>query len=84
MSAGVWFHMACVYDGTILMLYLDGTPVAKMSSTGTMPTTNNNPVSLLNVSPAFKNPMHGALDNLRVWHSGRTQAQICADAGLDC
>ena len=26
--------------------------------------------------------MDGVLDSLRVWHSGRTQAQICADAGL--
>ena len=47
-----------------------------------MATSNTFPVSLLDTSPNFDEPMDGALDNLRIWHSGRTQAQICADAGL--
>jgi signal peptidase I len=79
---GVWFHIACAWDGSTLTLYIDGLPVATMPSTGTISTTNTDPVSLLNSSPAFVEPMDGAMDNLRIWHSGRTQAQICADAGL--
>ncbi|NND74655.1 MAG: LamG domain-containing protein [Ilumatobacter sp.] len=81
---GVWFHMACAWDGADLTLYIDGAPAATMPSTGTIATVNTDPVSLLNTSPVFDEPMDGAVDNLRVWHSGRTQAQICADAGLSC
>ncbi len=79
---GVWFHMACAWDGADLTLYIDGMPVATMPSTGTPGTTNTDPVSLLNSSPVFDEPIDGAMDNVRIWHSGRTQAQICADAGL--
>lgn len=79
---GVWFHMACAWDGSNLTLYIDGMPAATMPSTGTIATVNTDPVSLLNTSPLFDEPMDGAVDNLRIWHSGRTQAQICADAGL--
>ena len=79
---GVWFHVGCAWDGTTLTLYIDGSPAASMGSTGTIATTNTNPVSLLNTSPLWDEPADGAIDNLRIWHSGRTQAQICADAGI--
>ena len=79
---GVWFHAACEWDGSDLTLYIDGMPEATMPSTGTIATSNTFPVSLLDTSPGFTEPMDGQLDNLRIWHSGRTQAQICADAGL--
>jgi hypothetical protein len=79
---GVWFHAACVWDGATLTLYLDGQPIASMPSVGTMDATNVEPVGLLNTSPVWDEPMDGAMDNLRIWQVGRTQAQICADAGL--
>ena len=81
-STGVWFHAACAWDGATLTLYFDGMPVATMPSVGTIDTTNTDPVSLLDSSPLFDEPLDGAMDNVRIWHSGRTQAQICADAGL--
>lgn len=81
-STGVWFHMACAWDGSDLTLYIDGAPVQTMASVGTIDTTNTDPISILDSSPLFDEPMDGAIDNLRVWHSARTQAQICADAGI--
>ena len=79
---GVWLHVACTWDGATLTMYFDGLPVASMASTGTMPTTDTDPVSLLDTSPLWDEPLDGAMDNVRIWHSARTQAQICADAGL--
>lgn len=79
---GVWFHAACVWNGTMMTVYIDGMPASATSLSGTMPTANTNPVGLLNTSPVFDEPMDGAVDNLRIWSSARTQAQICADAGL--
>lgn len=79
---GVWFHAACVWDGANLTLYIDGLPQLAMASVGTMDTTNVEAISILNTSPVFDEPMDGAIDNLRIWHIGRTQAQICADAGI--
>ena len=79
---GVWFHVACSWDGTTLTMYFDGQPVGSMPSTGAIDVSNTNPVSLADTSPSFAEPLDGAIDNLRIWRSGRTQAQICADAGL--
>lgn len=81
---GVWFHVACTWDGAVVTMYIDGLPVVSQASVGTPGTTNTDPVSLLNTSPVFDEPLDGAMDNLRIWHAGRTQAQICADAGLSC
>ncbi len=79
---GVWFHAACVWNGTMMTVYIDGMPASATSLSGTMPTANTNPVGLLDTSPTFDEPLDGAVDNLRIWSSARTQAQICADAGL--
>ena len=56
--------------------------IASMPSTGTIDTTNTDGISLLDTSPLWDEPLDGVMDNVRIWHSGRTQAQICADAGL--
>ncbi len=81
-ALGTWFHIGCSWDGSTLTMYFDGVQVATMASTGTISTTNTNVVSLLDTSPAFTEPMDGALDNFRIWHVGRSQAQICADSGV--
>ena len=82
MPEGVWFHVACSWDGSTLTMYYDGMPVTSMASVGTIDTVNVESVGVLNTSPVFDEPMDGAVDNMRIWHSGRTQAQICADAGI--
>ena len=79
---GAWFHVACSWDGSTHTMYIDGAPVASIASTGVIDVSNTNPTSLINTSPVFDEPMDGAMDNLRIWNSGRTQAQICADAGI--
>ena len=81
-SVGAWFHVACSWDGATLTMYFDGMPVASMPSVGTISTTNTDGVSLLDTSPLWDEPLDGAMDNVRIWHSGRAQAQICADAVL--
>ena len=81
-SEDVWFHVACTWDGATLTMYFDGMPVTSMPSTGTISTTNTDGASLLDASPLWDEPLDGAMDNVRIWHSERTQAQICADAGL--
>ena len=81
-TTGAWFHVACTWDGTTLTMYLDGVQVASMASSGTIDTSNTNPISLLNSSPLWDEPADAAMDNLRIWHTARTQAQICADAGI--
>jgi hypothetical protein len=79
---GAWFHVACSWDGSTHTMYIDGAPVATGASTGPIDVSNTDPTSVLNTSPAFDEPMDGAMDNLRIWNSGRTQAQICTDAGI--
>jgi len=79
---GAWFHVACSWDGVTHTMYIDGAPVASAPSTDVIDVSNIDPIGLLNTSPVFDEPMDGAVDNLRIWSSGRTQAQICTDAGI--
>ena len=79
---GTWFHLGCTWDGSTLTVYIDDQPGVSTAVSGTMPTVNTNNIALLDTSPGWAEPMDGAMDNLRIWHVARTQAQICTDAGI--
>lgn len=88
LAADVWHHLLGVYDGTDLLLYVNGTLVATTPSAGTMPgTTSANPPSIgegpnaLAVDTGF---FKGAVDEAAVWAKGLTadEAAFLYSSGL--
>ena len=79
---GLWFHLGCTWNGSTLTVYIDDQPGVGTAVSGTRPTANTNNIALLDTSPGWTEPMNGSMDNLRIWHVARTQAQICTDAGI--
>ena len=73
-SLSTWSHVAGVYDGTSIHLYLNGTEVASAPFTGSIPMTNV-PISIGN-SYTQDRPFDGTIDEVRVWNIARSQAQI--------
>lgn len=71
---GSWHHIAGVYDGTTMMLYVDGNSVGSISHSGTLlmgnPTTHRIGVS---VSTEF---IDAKIDEVRLWTVARSQGDI--------
>lgn len=67
-NPGAWRHVACTYDGTTAIAYVDGVP----SPTSTVGTGTINPEptapKIGRSGLAGDRPFAGNIDNLRVWH----------------
>ena len=62
-----WYHMACTYDGSQVMLYVNGSPVAKSTQTANLSDTTN-----LNFGWAS----NSTLDEIRISNIARSQNEI--------
>jgi hypothetical protein len=78
-----WQHVACVYDGNSILLYVNGTEVASANGSGQMATNGTDGSTLAQNSPDG-DEYHGRLDTLRVWNLARSRAELCAGANLAC
>ncbi|HEX3474385.1 MAG TPA: LamG domain-containing protein [Kofleriaceae bacterium] len=82
-----WTHVACVYDGTALTLYVNGTKdVANTFGGGAVVTTGTTGTGIGSETPTTAEVNHyvGLIDNLRIWSVARIRADLCADAAPNC
>jgi hypothetical protein len=80
LTVGVWTHLACVHDGSLLRLYVNG-QASNVASASPPVTTATNGSNIGGDSPSGGDRFIGAIDDLRVWNRARTPAEICAAAG---
>src|SRR5207248_2463970 len=71
---GWWHHLAATWDGATLRLYLDGSQVSTAVGTGSI----NASTQPLNIGrgPATGNYFSGAVDEVAIYGSALTAAQI--------
>ncbi|MDM8564109.1 PA14 domain-containing protein [Candidatus Halobeggiatoa sp. HSG11] len=75
LNTGNWYHVALVYDGVTLSLYLDGE--LENSVNRTLESADGN--LLLGINKNLNgNYWNGAIDEVRVWNTARSQAEIQA------
>jgi hypothetical protein len=70
---GTWHHIASVYDGSLLKLFLDGNLVGTQVQTGNI-TINANNINIGNVLGSSMN-----IDEVRVYNVAKTDLQITQD-----
>ncbi len=70
-----WHHVAAVYDGTALTLYIDGEIKATSTSSGNLNAGNTD---LFIGCQASLNFLHGALDEVMVFNKAISQEQVLA------
>jgi hypothetical protein len=81
-QGGQWMHVACTYDGTTQIVYVDGVAVGSGSSVGTISTGGMSGTSIAGDNPPPNDRLVGQIDQLRVYSEARTSAQICQAAGI--
>ncbi|MEL7408479.1 MAG: LamG-like jellyroll fold domain-containing protein, partial [Cyanobacteria bacterium J06558_2] len=75
---GQWHHVAAVYDGSQMRLYIDGQLDAQRSTTGAIP-TNNYDVLIGENDQRRGRYFEGQIDDVRIWNQGLTEAEIIAN-----
>ena len=74
-----WSHVAAVYDGSSMLLYLNGTLVGSAGNTGSLTTNSGVPVWLGGNPPnGTDRPWDGLLDEVRIYDRALSVAEIQA------
>lgn len=77
-TINTWHHVAFVYDGTNQILYLDGTPVATVPTTGTINNTAAFASGLV-IGARYTQGTQFAtaiFDDVRIWNVARNQSEL--------
>ncbi|MEG4838227.1 DUF4347 domain-containing protein, partial [Microcoleus sp. B9-D4] len=72
---GQWHHVAAVYNGSTMSLYIDGVLEGTLNYAGGIPTNAFDVLIGANAQVTGRN-FNGQIDEVRVWNTARTQAQI--------
>jgi len=78
-AVGTWYHVAGVYDGTALIIYVNGTRIGSQSISGQM-SIDNSDLFIGKGDPEFSagEYFHGVLDEIRLWNVARSPEEIPA------
>jgi len=77
---GVWTHVACVHDGTVLHVFVDGVEVASAED-AVDPTPPPDDVRLGSNAPDGGDELIGDIDGLVIHAEALSEAALCAAAG---
>jgi hypothetical protein len=72
---GQWYHAAATYDGANMRLYLDGVLVGTLAKTGAI-AQSASVNAWIGRNPNGYGPMDGTMDDVRIYSSALTLAQI--------
>jgi hypothetical protein len=81
-SANDWTHVAFTYNGTEMVLYVDGIPVARTQQSGLI-STNNNPVYIGRNPRGAEYWFDGIIDEVRISNIARTEFNLFYPTYLD-
>ncbi len=78
MTTGNWYHVAGVFDGTAIKVYINGNLEGTTSYTGSMiaSTGTNARIGQIAFDKGGSRLFDGQIDEVRLWHQGLTQTQI--------
>lgn len=81
LSINAWHHVACTYDGAELRVYVDGRLRGCRETSATISNQGTFGAAIganMDIGPTYKNPFVGQLDNVHLYSSTLTAAEICA------
>lgn len=78
LSLNTWYHVAATYDGIKMRLYLNGNAIDSLSTNASVGITNTTPLAI-GYHVAYGRYWAGKIDEVRIWNTVRTQAEINAN-----
>ncbi|MFE6738640.1 LamG domain-containing protein [Streptomyces tubercidicus] len=80
-STGSWHHVAAVYDGSSMALYIDGVQKASKAQTGALTPSTGTPVEVGNCPQDHSRTFVGDIDEARVYNKALTATEITTLSG---
>lgn len=77
MPLGAWNHVACVFDGMTLSMYVNG----ELKGTVIAPAITNGGTTAIGSNAPSGDYFDGLIDNVRVWNVAHSAAEVCASIG---
>ena len=77
LSTTAWSHLAVTYDGSVVALYVNGTQVSTLITSGTLTVTNG--VLKIGGNAIWGEWFSGLIDEVRIYNRALTAAQIGTD-----
>lgn len=81
LTIGQWHHIACVYDGDSMMIFVDGNQAASQATSISISNATAN-LALGNQPGEFRY-FNGAIDEVRIWNVARTATEILSYKDLE-
>ena len=77
-NASQWYHIACVYDGSTIKVYIDGVEESSSSASGSISTYSTSFYlgAYSGHSSSNVGNFDGIIDEVRIWNDARTIAEI--------
>lgn len=75
-TLNTWYHVAGVYDGSAIRLYIDGTEIGTATAASGAIASSATNVELGRDPSNTDRRFNGMIDELRIWNVARTQTQI--------
>ena len=75
-EAGVWQHIAWVFSGTEILLYIDGELIGSSTADGVVAATNRAFAIGKSIQPGFNFVFGGRIDEVTMWSKGLTQEEV--------
>lgn len=80
LAQGIWYHIAGVYNGTTVAIYVNGVAEDVKKATATTLTTGTDTYPYLVGGTTWGNRCwNGAIDEVRIWNIARTQTKLIND-----
>jgi hypothetical protein len=79
-NTGQWTHVACLYDGSEVLMYQDGQQRGHVGTPRPI-ASGTEDVLIGNADAAWTTPLKGRIDLLRIWNVGLSPEEICEAAG---
>jgi hypothetical protein len=73
-TVNIWQHVACVYDGTVTSVFINGVLSATNSISSYTFATNTN--SIIIGTNSINESYNGDIDELRIWNTNRSKCEI--------
>lgn len=75
-TTGSWVHVAGVYDGATMALYVNGTLMNSVAMTGNLRATTNGTLQIGRYGPTFGQYFDGRIDDVRVYERALSAEEI--------